>query len=98
MSTPAEQIRKFIARFDPAIAKVIRACRSALRKRFPTAVEIVYDNYNFLVFGFSPTERPSDSIISLACASNGVGLCFIYGATLPDPDLDNPAAYDDLFQ
>ena len=83
---PAQQIKSFIAKFDPEVAKVIRACRSALRKRFPSATEIVYDNYNFLVFGFSATEWPSDCIVSLAAASNGVGLAFYYGATLPDPD------------
>jgi hypothetical protein len=45
----------------------------------------VYDNYNFFVIGYGPTERPSDSIISIAAAANGVGLCFIRGASLPDP-------------
>jgi hypothetical protein len=59
--------------------------RKALRKRFPTATELVYDNYNFFVIGFGPSERPSDCFISIAAASNGVGLCFIHGATLPDP-------------
>ena len=79
------QIASFIARFDPALAKNIRACRAALRKRLPTATEIIYDNYNFLVFGFSATDRPSDCIVSLAAAANGAGLSFYYGATLPDP-------------
>jgi hypothetical protein len=46
---------------------------------------MVYDNYNFFVIGYSPTERPSDSIVSMAAAANGVGLCFIRGAGLPDP-------------
>jgi len=59
--------------------------RKALRKRFPTATELVYDNYNFFVIGFGPSERPSDCFISIAAASNRVGLCFIHGATLPDP-------------
>jgi hypothetical protein len=36
-------------------------------------VEIVYDNYNFFVIGFSVTERPSDCILSIAAAANGVG-------------------------
>ena len=45
----------------------------------------MYDNYNFLVFGYATSERASDSIISIAAAANGVGLCFIYGASLPDP-------------
>ena len=31
------------------------------------------------------SERPSDAIVSMAANSKGVGLCFIYGASLPDP-------------
>jgi hypothetical protein len=57
-----------------------------MRKRYPTATEIVYDNYNFFVIGYSPTARPSDSIFSIAAAANGVGLAFLKGATLKDPD------------
>ena len=82
----ATQVASFIAKFDPANAKVIRACRSALRQRLPTANELVYDNYNFLAIGYSASERPSDCVVSLAAAANGVGLSFYYGATLPDPD------------
>jgi hypothetical protein len=67
------------------MAKRIRSARSALRKRFPTAIELVYDNYNFLVFGFSATETTSDCLVSLAANAKGVGLHFYYGATLPDP-------------
>lgn len=44
-----------------------------------------YDNYNFLVIRYAPTERPSDAIVSMAARANGVGLCFIHGARLPDP-------------
>ena len=80
-----EQLRSFIAKFDPKHQAVIRAARNALRKRFPTATELVYDNYNFFVIGFGPTERPSDCIVSIAAGANGVGLCFIRGASLPDP-------------
>src|SRR6266481_7722912 len=79
------QLKGFIAKFDAKHRAVIRALRKALRKRFPTATELVYDNYNFFVIGFGPSERPSDCFISIAAASNGVGLCFIHGATLPDP-------------
>jgi len=84
--SPAEQVASFIAKFNPAVAKLIRSARLALRKRFPTANELVYDNYNFLVFGFCSTERPSDCIVSLAANAKGIGLSFYYGATLPDPD------------
>ncbi len=55
-----------------------------MRKLLPTAIELVYDNYNFFVIGYSPTERASDAIFSIAAASNGVGLAFLQGASLPD--------------
>ena len=84
-STTARQLAGFIAKFDPANARLIRALRKELRRLLPTAVEIVYDNYNFFVIGYSTTERPSDCIVSLAAAANGVGLSFYYGASLPDP-------------
>lgn len=80
-----QQLKRFIAKFAPQYQALIRAARRALRQRLPTAHELVYDNYNFFVIGYSPTERPSDAILSIAAAANGVGLCFIHGASLPDP-------------
>jgi hypothetical protein len=79
------QLKSFIAKFEAKDQRLIRAVRTAVRKRFPTANELVWDNYNFFVIGYSPTERPTDSIVSIAARANGVGLCFIYGAGLPDP-------------
>jgi hypothetical protein len=64
---------------------LIGAVRRALQKRMPTATELVYDNYNFFVIGYSPTPRPSDAVLSIAAGANGVGLCFLHGARLPDP-------------
>src|SRR3954471_1862839 len=81
----AKQLASFIAKFNPRHAKVIRDARAVLRKRMPAATELVYDNYNFFVIGYSSSERPSDCIVSIAAAANGVGLSFYYGATLPDP-------------
>ena len=83
--TAEQQLRSFIAKFDPPNQALLRAARRALRARLPTAVELVYDNYNFFVIGYSPTEKPSDAILSLTGSSNGVGLCFLYGAKLRDP-------------
>ena len=84
-TNPEQQLRSFIAKFDPPNQALLRAARRALRTRLPTAHELVYDNYNFFVIGYSPTEKPSDAILSLTGSSNGVGLCFIYGAKLRDP-------------
>ncbi len=84
-SPPARQLAGFLARFDPPVAKTMRAARAALQKQFPAAHQLVYDNYNFLVVGFCTTERPSDCFVSLAANAKGVDLMFYYGATLPDP-------------
>ena len=84
--SPAQQLAAFIAKFDPTVASLIHASRRTLRRRLPTAIELVYDNYNFLAIGYCSTERASDCIVSLAAAANGVGLSFYYGATLPDPE------------
>src|SRR5438552_5340624 len=85
MATAEKQLKTFIDKFEPKHRTLIRAVRQALRKRFPSAIEMVYDNYNFFVIGYSPTERPSDAIVSVAAGASGVGLCFIHGAKLPDP-------------
>lgn len=82
---PEVLLAGFIGKFDPGNQVLIRAVRKALRKRFPTAFELAYDNYNFCVLGYSPTERPSDAVVSMAAGANGVGVCFVHGATLPDP-------------
>ena len=84
--SPAKQVESFIAKFDPSIAKLTRAARAVLRKRFPTANELVYDNYNALAIGYSSSERTSDVLFSLAVYARGVNLYFMYGRSLPDPD------------
>ena len=82
---PEARLRDFIEKFEPEHQTLIRAVRRKLRKRFPTAIEMAYDNYNFFVIGYAPTDRPSDALVRIAAGANGVGLCFIRGARLPDP-------------
>jgi hypothetical protein len=79
------QLAGFIGKFERANQALIRSVREALRKRFPTAYELAYDNYNFFVIGYSPSERPSDAIVSLVAGPKGVSVCFIQGARLADP-------------
>ena len=85
MSEAEKQLKTFIDKFAPEMQAEIRAARKAMRKRLPTAYELVYDNYNFFVIGYGPTERPSEAMVSLACQASGIALCFLNGAKLPDP-------------
>ena len=64
--TPESQLRSLIAKFDPEHQRLIRAVRSALRKRLPTANELIYDYRTFFVIGYSPTENGIESIVSTA--------------------------------
>jgi hypothetical protein len=82
---PEKQLAGFIAKFAPKTAALIRSARRRMRERLPHAVELVYDNYNFFVIGYGPSERASEAIFSLAAQATGVSLCFLKGAGLPDP-------------
>jgi hypothetical protein len=85
LAAAERQLKGFIAKFEPGNQALIRAIRRALRRRLPSAFELVYDNYNFFVIGYGPNQRPSDAILSITAGASGIGLCFIRGATLPDP-------------
>jgi hypothetical protein len=83
--TPKEQLDVFIDRFTPEVAKMGRRALVKMRKLTPGSLELVYDNYNALAIGFSPTERAGDGIFSVALFPPHVSLFFLQGATLPDP-------------
>ena len=84
--TAESELAGFVAKFAPEMQRRIRDCRATMQRRFPDAVQLVYDNYNFLVIGFGPTRRPSDAIFSLAAYARGVNLCLLQrGPDLPDP-------------
>jgi hypothetical protein len=84
--TPARQLAGFIAKFMPSIAKEARAALARMRTLTPGATELVYDNWNGLVIGFGPTERPSDAVVSILIVRDHLSLCFIQdGPSLPDP-------------
>src|SRR5262245_38899842 len=75
----------FMARYSPEVATLARAALAKLRERLPGAIEMVYDNYNALVVGFGPTERPSEAVLSIALYPRWATLFFLHGARLPDP-------------
>ncbi len=85
MSTDEPRFESFLAEFTPEIAALGREAVAWLRTRLPSADVMIYDNYNFLVAGFSPNDRPSDAVLSIAISASGVALCFLQGAGLPDP-------------
>ncbi len=82
---PEQQLAGFLAKYDDSIADLARKLRRKMQKRLPGMLELVYDNYNFLVIGYGPSERPSEAIFSLVMAPRWVTLCFLHGVLLKDP-------------
>lgn len=80
-----QQLNSFLDKYDPDVAAFARRTLVKMRKLIPGAVEMVYDNYNWLVIGFGPSERPSEAIFSIVLPPGRVTLCFLQGAGLPDP-------------
>jgi len=84
-SDQERQIEGFLSKYTPELIAAGKDARKRMRERISGGTEFVYDNYNALVFGFGPTERPSDAVLSLALMPRWVTLCFLKGAQLPDP-------------
>jgi hypothetical protein len=84
MSASAE-LDRLIDEYTPDVARLARAALARLRTELPGAIELIGDDYNGLVIGFSPTERAWDAVVGLVLYPRWVNLFFIRGATLRDP-------------
>ena len=82
---PAAQLESLVRQFEAKDQKLIRAVRSAMRKRLPTAHELLYDYGSFFVIAYSPTEKPYHAVVSIAARADGMQLYFMHGPKLPDP-------------
>jgi Domain of unknown function (DU1801) len=62
--------------------------RRWLRKRLPTAHEVVYEYQNLgaVVISFSPNEHGYEGVLGVRADANGVKLYFNRGKELPDPE------------
>jgi hypothetical protein len=88
MAAPSarKQLDGFIAKYTLAMQRQMRAAIRKMRARLPGAVEMVYDNYQWLVVGYGPNDRASEALFSLAFAPDHVTLCFLRnGPRIPDP-------------
>jgi len=79
------QLRTLGDKFAPAHLRLIGAMRRELRKRLPTAHEVVYEYKDFFVISYSPNERGYEGVLAIRASANGVRLYFNRGKELPDP-------------
>ena len=81
------ELRTLIAKFAPAKLRLIGAMRRWLRRRLPTAHEVVYEYHNLgaVVISFSPNDHGYEGVLGIRADANGVKLYFSRGKELPDP-------------
>ena len=81
------ELRLLVARFAPAHQdQLIGATRRRLRKRLPTAHEVVYAYRDCFVISYSPSERGYEGVLAIRASADGVKLYFNQGKGLPDPE------------
>lgn len=82
------ELTTLIAKHAPTHQRLIAAMRRVLRKRLPTAYEIVYeyDNLGAVVISFSPSEQGYEGVLAIRATAEGVKLYLTQGKDLPDPE------------
>jgi hypothetical protein len=80
------QVRTLIAKFAPAHSGLVAAMRGRLRKRLPTAYEVVYEYRDWFVISYSPNEHGYEGVLGIRASADGVKLFFNHAKGLPDPE------------
>ena len=79
------QLRTLIDKFAPAHLRLVGAARRWLRKRLPTAHEVVYEYRDWFVISYSPSEHGYEGVLAIRASADGVKFYFNRGKELPDP-------------
>ena len=79
------EVRTLIDKFAPAHLRLIAAMRRWLRKRLPTAHEVVYEYRDWFVISYSPNEHGYEGVLGIRASADGVKLFFNRCKELPDP-------------
>ncbi|MCW3108076.1 MAG: hypothetical protein JWQ09_2582 [Segetibacter sp.] len=83
-----KDLLKFLNPFGDDIIDLVMWLRDFAWDLCPEANELIYDNYNAVAFGWSPTDKVGHTICSIAVgrSSKNVHFGFYWGSELSDPD------------
>jgi Domain of unknown function (DU1801) len=81
------ELLKFLKPFGDEMKERALWLREFVWDLYPEANELIYDNYNALAFGWSPTDRVGHTFCSVAVgrSSHNVHFGFYCGSELSDP-------------
>ena len=82
-----KDLLKFLKPFPRDIQERALWLREFVWEMYPQCNELIYDNYNALAFGWSPTDRVGHTFCSIALGrtSGNVHFGFYWGSQIADP-------------
>ncbi len=83
-----KDLLKFLKPFPPNIRETALWLRDFVWTLYPKSNELIYDNYNALAFGWSPTEKVGRTFCTIAVGrtTNNVHFGFYWGSQITDPE------------
>jgi hypothetical protein len=83
-----KDLLKFLKPFSKDVTERALWLREFIWDLYPQSNELIYDNYNAIAVGWSPTDRVGHTFCSIAVGrtSNNVHFGFYWGSEISDPD------------
>ncbi len=83
-----KDLTKFLKPFPKDITDIVFWLREFVWDLYPDCNELIYDNYNAVAFGWSPSDKVGDTFCSIAVgrSSHNVHFGFYWGSKIADPD------------
>ena len=83
-----KDLLKFLRPFSTDINEIVLWLRDFVWDLYPQTNELIYDNYNAVAFGWSPTDKVGHTFCSIAIGrtSKNIHFGFYWGAEINDPE------------
>ena len=83
-----DDLLKFLKPFPTEVREIALWLREFVWDLYPKTNELIYDNYNAVAFGWSPTDKVGHTFCSIAVgrSSHNVHFGFYWGSEISDPD------------
>lgn len=83
-----KDLLKFLKPFPREVQELALWLREFVWDLYPDANELIYDNYNALAFGWSPTDKLGHTFCSIAVGRStmNVHFGFYWGSQISDPE------------
>jgi hypothetical protein len=79
-----DDLVRFILPYPDSVKSAALWLREFVWDLYPESNELIYDNYNAVAFGWSPTDKAGDVFCSIAVCSDHVNFGFNRGVDIPD--------------